>query len=84
MDKKDLKDALNELLGLNISWDKLPREDLEQLLSFLNDDKRVLDTLGREMLKERVDTKMDNVFKRLRTYKEASGKGSILMEILGK
>lgn len=83
MDKNDIEGALNELLGLNIHWSKLPKEDLEELMAFFGDDKRVIDTLGKEMIKERVGSRVDNLFKRARTYRE-SGKGGIFKEILGK
>ncbi|GAI61276.1 unnamed protein product, partial [marine sediment metagenome] len=41
MDKKDIEGGLNELLGLNINWSSLPKEDLEELVAFFGDDKRV-------------------------------------------
>ena len=83
MNKKDIEGALNELLGLNVHWSKLPREDLEQLVAFFGDDNRVFGTLGKEMIKGRVDSRMDSIFKRVDAYRK-SGKGSIVKEILGR
>lgn len=82
MNKKDIEGALNELLGLNVHWSELPREDLEHLIAFFGDDKRVFDTLGKEMVKERVGTRVDTIFKRVEAYRN-SGKG-ILKELLGR
>ena len=84
MDKTDIEGALNELLGLDVHWSKLPKEDLEQLITFFGDDKRVLDTLGKEMVKERVGNRVDNIFKRVEAYRSSSGKGGILKELLGR
>ena len=83
MNKKDIEGALNELLGLSIQWSKLSTADLETLIEFLGDDKRVMSTLGKEIVKDRVNTRVDNVFKRVKAYGE-SGRGGILKEILGR
>ena len=83
MNKKDIEGALNELLGLDVHWSELPREDLEHLIAFFGDDKRVLDTLGKEMVKERVSIRVDGIFKKLEAYRK-SGKGGILKELLGR
>jgi len=82
MDKKDIEGALNELLGLNVRWSKLSAKDLEELLAFFGDDKRVFDTLGREIIKERVSTRVDNLINRVKVYREE--KGGMLKEILGR
>jgi len=83
MNKKDIEGALNELLGLNVHWSKLPIGDLEDLMAFFGDDNRVFGTLGKEIIKGRVDKRMDNLFKRVDAYRK-SGKGGILMEMLGR
>lgn len=83
MDKKDIEGGLNELLGLNIHWSSLPKEDLEELIAFFGDDKRVIDTLGKEIIKERVGSRVDGLFKRARMY-SGSGRRGIFKELLGK
>ena len=83
MNKKDIEGALNELLGLDVHWSELPREDLEALMVFFGDDKRVFDTLGKEMVKERVGNRVDNIFKRVDAYRKSGKSGGVLKEILG-
>ena len=84
MEKKDIEGALNELLGLDVHWTKLPKEDLEQLITFFGDDKRVVDTLGKEIVKDRVSNRVDKIFKRVGAYSRNSGNGGIIKEILGR
>lgn len=83
MNKKDIEGALNELLGLSIQWSDLSAKDLDELVAFFGDDGRMFDTLGKEVLQSRVNTRVDNLFKRVRACR-GSEKGGLLKEILGR
>jgi len=84
MDKKDIEAGLNGLLGLDVRWSDLRMEDLEELQVYFSDDKRLCDTLGKEILKERVGSRVDSVFDKLRLAKVGSGnKGGMLKEMFG-
>jgi len=85
MDKKDIEAGLNGLLGLNVRWSDLRMEDLMELQAFFSDDKRLCDTLGKEMLKERVGNRVDDFFGKLRLAKVGSGNkgGGMLKEMFG-
>ena len=50
--KENLSDQLNGILGVNVEWSKLSREDLETLMKLFGDPVGIVQ-LGVKMMKEK-------------------------------